>query len=120
MVAALSPWPSKTATVALAAATARLKAAVDPSLTDERVQALGSAASAMVEAYAPGAPQALRDIAVERCSGWMHEQPAASRRSGSVGDIATAYAPSLIGMMLYSGSKSLLYSWRRKTAGTAK
>ena len=119
-MAALSPWPAKTATVALAAATARLKAAIGPELTDERVQALGSAASAMVEAYAPSAPQALRDIAVERAAGYMHEQPSASRRSGSVGDIATAYAPSLAGAMLYSGAKSLLYPHRKKTAGTAK
>ena len=117
-LASLSPWP--TSPMALTNATARLKVAVDPSLTDARVQALGCAASAMVEGYAPSAPQALKDIAVERAAGYMHEQPAAARRSARVGDISTSYAPSLTGAMLHSGCKSLLYAHRKKTAGTAK
>ena len=115
---ALSPWPTDPA--ALAAAIAQLKAAVDPSLTDDRVQALGSAASALIESYAPGAPQALRDEATVRVAGRLHEQPAASRRSGSVGDITTSYTPSLTGVLLHSGVKSMLYTFRAKRAGTTR
>ena len=114
----LSPWP--TSPMALANATARLKAAIGPELTDARVQALGAAASALVEGYAPEAPQALRNMAVEMVTGRLHEQPAASRRSGSIGDISTSYAPSLTGALLHSGAKSLLYSFRAKRAGVAK
>ena len=121
MVAALtppSPWPTSPA--ALANAVARLKAAVAPELADARVVALGCAASALIESYAPGAPQPLRDIAVERAAGWLHEQPAASRRSGSIGDVSSSYAPSLTGALLHSGVKSLLYPFRAKRAGVAK
>ena len=117
-LAALSPWP--TSPMALTNATARLKAAIGPELTDARVQALGCAGSALVEGYAPGAPQSLKDIAVERCSGWLHEQPAASRRSGSIGDLSSSYAPSMTGVLLHSGAKSLLYPFRAKRAGVAK
>ena len=115
---ALSPWPTTPA--ALASATSCLKAAIGPELSDARVQALGAAASALVEVYAPEAPQALRNMAVEMVAGRLHEQPSASRRSGSIGDISSSYAPSLTGALLHSGVKSLLYAHRRKTAGVSK
>ena len=116
---ALSPWPSSTATVALAAATAKLRAAIgEPDVAV--VQRLGAVASAIVEAYAPGAPQALKDEAVVRTAGRLAEMPSASVRSEGTGDVETGYAPSMTGALLHSGSKSLLYPYRRKRAGVAK
>lgn len=117
-MASLSPWPTTPA--ALAAATARLKAVVDPSLTDERVQALGATAAALVEQYAPSAPQALKDESVIRAAARLHESPGASVRIESTGDLSSGYSPSLTGVLLHSGCKSMLYPFRTKRAGTAK
>lgn len=119
-LASLSPWPASTAAVALAAATARLKAAIDPEADDARVQVLGATAAALVEQYAPSAPQVLKDMAVEMAAGRIHESPRASVRSEHTGDVSTSFAPSLTGVLLHSGCKSLLYPFRVKTAGTAK
>ena len=62
---ALSPWPAATATVARAAAVARLRAAVEgrAAESDEDASALGELAAARVERDAPGAPQSIRDEA---------------------------------------------------------
>ena len=64
---ALSPWPTSPA--ALRDATATLKASLGADLDDARVQALGCAAAALVERYAAGAPQAIKDEAVTRTGG---------------------------------------------------
>ena len=116
---ALTPWPARTATVALAAATATLKAALGE--PDEAVvQRLGAVASAVVEAYAPSAPQVLRDEAVIRVAARLLESSPVSVRMESTGDISTSFSPSLTGALLHSGCKSLLYSFRAKRAGVAK
>ena len=75
---------------------------------------------ALVTAYAPGAPAALRREAQIRAAGWLAEQPNASRRSGEVGDISASYAPSMTGVLLHSAAKSLLFPYRAKTAGVSK
>lgn len=115
---ALSPWPTTPA--ALANATAALKAAIGPDLDDATVQRLGAVASALVENYAPSAPQILRDEAVIRVAGRLHETPGASIRSESTGDISTSFSPSMTGAMLHSGAKSLLYGFRTKLVGVSK
>ena len=65
----LSPWPDTPA--ALASATAVLKQVLPDNLSDERVQRLGAVASALVEDYAPGAPQNVRDQCTEMVAGYM-------------------------------------------------
>ena len=75
---------------------------------------------ALVDHYAPDAPDALSNQAAIRTAGWISEHPSASIRSEEVGDIRTAFAPSMTGAMLHSGAKSLLYPWRSKTGGIAK
>ena len=114
-VAALSPWPTSQA--ALAAAVACLKAEIGPELTDERVQGLGSAAAALVEDYAPGAPQPIKNEAVIRCAGWLAEQPRASIRSEQVGQIVTGYATSGLSALRHSGGMGLLTTWKVRRAG---
>ena len=118
-MAALSPWPAKTATATLAAAIATLGRAIGEDAEDVTAR-LGATASALVEQYAPSAPQALRDECVVRVAGRLRESPTASVRMETTGDISTGYAPSLTGALLHSGCKSLLYPFRAKRAGVAK
>ena len=70
-VAILSPWPTTPA--ALAAARACLKAEVDRDLTDDRADALGMVASALVEKEAPAAPQVIRNEATIRAAGYLRQ-----------------------------------------------
>ena len=114
-VAALSPWPTTPA--ALTAATACLKAAIGADLTDERVQALGAAAAALVEKYAAGAPQPIKNEAVIRTAGYMLEQPAAAVRQDVVGEINTSYAATHVSALRHSGAMALLSPWKVRRAG---
>ena len=112
---ALSPWPTTPA--ALAAATATLRQVLAPSMTESRSQSLGKTASTLVENYAPAAPQAVKDTAVERCAGWLSEQPAPSVRSQRVGEIETGYAPANMSALRHSGAMALLAMYKRRRAG---
>lgn len=114
-LAALSPWPATPA--ALTAATACLKAAIDPNLGDERVQAIGAAASALVERYAPAAPATIKNEATIRTAGYLHQQPAAGVRSTKEGEIETGYAPTHVSALRHSGSMALLSPWKVRRAG---
>jgi len=115
--APLSPWPAATATVSRAAAVARLKPLLNPALDDARVNALGSAASLLVERYAPLAPQSIRDEAVVRTTGWLLEQPSAAVRSHSEGPVSIGYAPTHMSALRHSGSMALLTMWKRRRGG---
>lgn len=113
---ALSPWP--TSPVALTNATATLKEAIGGAdLADSRIQSVGAAAAELVEEYAPGAAQALKDEAVVRCAGWLAEQPGAAIRSESVGDISTSYATNNMSALRHSGAMALLTRWKVRRAG---
>lgn len=114
---ALSPWPAATAAVSLANATATLKAAIGPDLDDARVQALGAAAAALVERYAPGAPQAIKDEATIRTAGWLREAPSSGARREDTGDISTAWSPNMTGALRSSGAMGLLTPWKVRRAG---
>ena len=113
-VAVLSPWPTTPA--ALTAAVTCLKAAIGED-DDDTLARLGSAAAALVERYAAGAPQAIKDEAVTRTAGYLAEQPAAAVRSESTGDISTSFAPSMQSALRHSGSMALLAPWKVRRAG---
>ena len=118
-IAALSPWPGLTAPAQLAAARACLRSATD--IEDEStLDRLGQTAAALIEAYAPGAPQPVKNEAVIRVAGWLQDSPSANLRGETTGPFSADYAASQRGAMLHSGAKSLLYPWRTKTAGIAK
>lgn len=112
---ALSPWPATP--VALTSATATLKAAIGPELDDARVQALGAAAAALVENYAPSAPEAVRCEAVIRTAGYLYEQPSGAVRSNREGEVQTDYAPTHLSALRHSGAMALLSPWRIRTGG---
>ena len=114
-LAALSPWPTTPA--ALASATAQLKAELGADLTDARVQALGSAAAALVERYAAGAPQAVKNEAVNRTAGYLLEQPAPALYAEAIGDVSKRHATTHISALRHSGSMALLSPWKQRRAG---
>ena len=113
-LAILSPWPTTPA--ANADAVACLAAALG--IADEgTLERLGAAAAALVERYAPGAPGAIKNEATIRCAGWLAQQPAASVRSESVGDIRTSYMPAHLSALRHSGAMALLSPWKIRRAG---
>ena len=113
-VATLSPWPTTPA--ALTAATACLKAALGEN-DDATAQRLGSTVAELVERYAPDAPQAIRDEAVIRCAGWLHEAPSSGLRQQTVGPLTVEYAPSMFSALRHSGAMALLSPWKVRRAG---
>ena len=74
-------------------------------------------ATALVERFAPGAPEAIQNEAVIRVSGWLAEQPGAAIRSEKIGDIETDYAVSNVSALRHSGGMALLSPWKVRRAG---
>ena len=116
-VAILSPWPPSTSVVARTAAIACIKESIDGGLSDNRANALGEVASALVERYADNAPQPIKNEAVIRCAGWLYESPSGGQRSESEGDINTSYSPAMTGALRHSGAMSLLSPFKVRRAG---
>lgn len=114
-LAVLSPWPDGGS--ALADATTCIRDALGVG-TDDEAQRLAAAASALVERYAPGAPQALRNEAVIRCAGWLREAPSGPVRSEATGEIRTSFdRESARSALRGSGAMSLLTTWKVRRAG---
>ena len=114
-VAVLSPWP--TTPTALTAAVACLRAEIGDDGTDDRIKALGSAAGALVERHAPGAPQAVRNEAVIRTVGWLREAPADGVRRMSAGPFDVSYSTAMVSALRHSGAMAVLAPWRVRRAG---
>lgn len=120
MAVALSPWPPTTSVAARTAAVARLREAVAGRTlaSDDAANALGEAASALVEDYAPSAPQAVKDEAVIRLAGWLAGSSFDNVTSEtSVASATVQYQPGSQNLMIRSGAGSLLTRWRVRRAG---
>ena len=119
-VATLSPWPSATATVALTAARTCLRDALRATTTnlpDDRVDALGMTASAIVERYAATAPQPVKNEAVIRLAGWTKGATSSDIIPSSVGGVDFQWRPSVSRNALRSsGAMGLLSLWHRPRA----
>ena len=113
---ALTPWPARTATATLAAAIGDLGAALGED-DDDVTARLGATAAALVDRYAPAAPETIKREAVIRCAGWLRESPAYGARSESQGDISTTFTPSATGALRASGAMGLLSAWKARRAG---
>ena len=117
----LSPFPGAMMTTQRPAAIACIKASISggASLTDDRAAALGETASALVERFAPDAPQAVKNEATIRTAGWMHARvqravQAVNLPSGFRLDFRERFfAPNA---MTNSGARSLLLPWRVRRA----
>ena len=118
--AALSPWPMEA--TAKAAAIVRLRTAVaGRTLNDDgAADALGATASALVQRYAPGAPQACRDEAVIRAAGYLagSDFGAFLQEPTSVGGKdGGRYVTNHASLFRNSGAAALLAPWRVRRAG---
>ena len=116
--AALSPWPEDGP--GRLEAIARLRQAVSGRTLDSDSAAnnLGLAASAMVERYAPTAPQALKDEALIRFAGYL----AGSDYGGIVSETSVAsaqveYTVNHSNAWRHSGAGMLLTNWKIRRAG---
>ena len=85
---------------------------------DDELDRLGSTASSLVERYASGAPQSIKNEGVIRTCGWLVEQPSAALRSIGVGDVTRTYATSSMSALRHSGAMALLTSWRIRRGGS--
>ena len=113
---ALTPWPTTPA--ALETAISRFRAAVGAadSITNERIGGIGAAASAMVEMYAPGAPESLREEAVTRFGGYLAESSFGAVTKEDIGPLSVQH-PNHAAMFRNCGAAALLSRWRRRRAG---
>ena len=112
----LSPWPARTATASLAEAIRVLGEALGEG--DDHVTArLGATAAALVQRFAPDAPQVIKDEAVIRCAGWLRQAPSYGVRSEVEGEIRTSFSPAMTSALRASGGMSLLSPWRVRRAG---
>ena len=76
-----------------------------------------AAAWALVQRYAPTAPDGVLREAVIRTAGWLAEQPAGSITNEAQGDIRTGFAPSMHSALRHSGAMALLNPWKIRRAG---
>ena len=74
-------------------------------------------ARALIELYAPAAPEAVQNESAIRVAGWLYEQPAAAITRESEGEISTSYAVASMSALRHSGAMALLSVWRERRAG---
>ena len=74
-------------------------------------------ATALVDRFAPAAPEALANEAVIRTAGWLSEAPSSGARRESEGDISTTFSPAATGALRSSGAMALLSPWKARRAG---
>ena len=117
---ALSPWPLATSVANRTAAVAQLQAAVRGAALDsvERANQLGMVGAALVENYAPGAPQEIRDEAVIRFAGYLAQSDFGTVISEtSVESKANEYVVTHQNAWRNSGAAMLLSPWKIRRAG---
>ena len=114
---ALSPWPSTPA--ALATATAELASALDLDATADEaiVRRIGATAAALVQRFAPAAPDAIKCEAVIRCAGWLLDVPSAGIKRDSAGPLDQSFSPAATGALRSSGAMGILTAWKIRRAG---
>ena len=117
---ALSPWPDETRPEEeRTAAAEQLKSAVQGAAleSDERANQLGAVASAMVEEYAPGAPQELKNEAVIRFAGYLAQSDFGTIRKEDIGPQSFEYVTNHAAMFRNSGAAALITRWKIRRAG---
>ena len=115
----LVPWPTTPA--AVTAATARIKSVTGAGLTDTAAQSMGETAAAMVDRFAPDAPDAVKDQAALRIAGWLHaRRPRISAQVGQAiritGDDRFSTQAFRTDPLWASGARGLLHPWRARRA----
>ncbi len=120
---ALSPWPKSGAH--LTAARTLLKESIalfentNPDISpDELYDRLGCASAALVERYASGAPQPIRNEAVIRCAGYLAQSsPSQSQVSEETGNWKRSNTRTGLSALRHSGAMAILSPWKVRRAG---
>ena len=114
----LSPWPDAGTERDAAIEFLRKSVAGRTDASDDAANHLGQTASARVERYAPGAPQAVRDEAVIRLAGYLAGADYGGILSETtVGSATLTHAPNHADAFRRSGAAGLLAPWRVRRAG---
>ena len=85
-------------------------------LPDAGAQRKLDTASALVERYAPDAPDGVKDEATIRAVGWLLER-SPGYASASFGDDMTRFAAMSINVLYHSGATGILTPWRAHGLG---
>ena len=112
----LSPWPED---VQEARAAGNCIVTAVSQATNENSIRVGPVAAAIVEQYAPGdhVPQAVKNEAVLRISGWLLGTPHHAIRAGTAGPLSATYDSSRTRSALRnSGAMSLLSPFKKRGA----
>ena len=116
----LSPFPSVPMTAQRPAAIACIKASISggANLSDDRAAALGEAASALVERFAPDAPSAIKNEATIRAAGWIYAREPKPVQGITIDSIRLDFRERFFApnAMTNSGARALLMPWRVRRA----
>ena len=109
---ALVPWP------ATVAARTALKAGINaPNLSDDRADALGMTAAEIVQRYASGAPQPVKNEAAIRLAGWLQVSAKGDIIPTGIGGITFSWRPTIgRNALRQSGAMGLLSLWHKPRA----
>ena len=86
-------------------------------LNDPETARLVEAASAIVDRYAAEAPEAVRNEAVVRVTGYLAECPPAPIRHERAGEISTGFHRDSASALRHSGAMAILSPWKVRRAG---
>lgn len=114
---ALSPFPTTATERTAAIAMLREAVAGRADESDDAAAHLGEVASALIENYAPGAPQALKDEAVIRFAGYLAQADFGTISKETVGPRDVEYPLNHSAMFRNCGAAALLTRWRVRRAG---
>ena len=116
----LSPFPGSSMTTQRPAAVACIKTSIagGAKLSNDRAAALGEAAAALVERFAPDAPDAIKNESVIRLAGWVNAREPKPIQGLTISGMRfdfreRFFAPNA---MTNSGARSLLLPWRIRRA----
>ena len=114
----LSPWPQSGPELDTARRYVRANVAGRTLESDQTLDAVCEAASALVEQYGPRAPQRIRDEAVVRFAGYLSQSDFGGiTAETSVGDQRAEYHVQHADMFRRCGAAGLLSPWRHRRAG---
>ena len=78
--------------------------------------------SELVERYAPDAPEPIKNEAIIRAAGWLHESKPSNVRRKQIGEITIERVPGLLAQnpLRVSGGLAILGPYKRRRAGAIK
>ena len=86
--------------------------------TEAVAERLLPVARALVERYAPAAPEDIQNEAAARCAGWLKDSPASGLYESQRGERGFTLArPHSLGALRSSGAMALLSPWKVRRAG---